>query len=75
VTYHLMDPLGEVGSRTHCPGCGSSHTVWVSTGVQDNVLCRTCGTCWHETGRHAQRVSVAACTGCDHREVCLAAQG
>lgn len=72
---YLMDPLGPVGTATCCPGCGSAHTVWVSTGAHDNLLCKTCGTCWQATTEHTGRVDVRACPGCEHRDVCLAAQG
>lgn len=75
MTHYLLDPIGEPGSAAHCPGCGSGNTVWVRAGDQDNLLCKTCGTCWHETARRAERVHVEACAGCEHRDVCLAAQG
>jgi uncharacterized protein (DUF983 family) len=75
MTYYLMDPPAEAGVETRCPGCGSGRTVWVSTGSQDNLLCKTCGTCWHKTEQHNDRVRVQECTGCRYRDLCLAAQG
>lgn len=76
MTAQQMDPLGPVGTATCCPGCGSAHTVWVSTGAQDNLLCKTCGVCWHTAvpGRD-ERVDVQACPGCEFRDVCAAARG
>ena len=75
MTQYLMDPLGPVGAATRCPGCGSSHTTWVSTGVQDNLLCKTCGVCWHEEHGRNGEVGVASCPGCEHRDICLVARG
>lgn len=58
-----------------CPGCGSSHTARVSTPAQDNLLCKTCGTCWHPVTGGVERVSPRQCLGCSLRRVCEAAAG
>ncbi len=75
MTANLMRPVAPGHAATRCPGCGSSHTAWVDTVAQDNVLCRTCGACWHPAAGHLERVSPQRCPGCALRRVCLAANG
>ena len=77
MTAELMAPVGPVGTAAACPGCGSERTVWVRAGSQDNLLCKTCGACWHSgpADGPATRVNAAACAGCGLRAVCSAALG
>ncbi len=74
MTEYLMDPLGPAGVASRCPGCGSHHTTWVSTGTQDNLLCKTCGVCWHDEGGRNGEVSLATCPGCEYCAVCEVAR-
>ncbi len=71
MSTYLMDPIGVVGSETQCPGCGSRFTAWVNDGELDNLFCKTCGSCWHETAR----VDVSECPGCQFQDVCRVAAG
>jgi DNA-directed RNA polymerase subunit RPC12/RpoP len=71
-------PLARTGVR--CPGCGSSITRPVNAAApgnppRDNLLCTTCGTCWHLTPAGAERVDPRQCPGCSLRRICTAAQG
>lgn len=34
-------------ARTRCPGCWGTDTRAVTAGAQQNLFCRTCGTCWY----------------------------
>ncbi|HXP21506.1 MAG TPA: hypothetical protein VN840_17825 [Streptosporangiaceae bacterium] len=61
-------------AAVRCPGCDSRYATWVSTSVQENLLCLTCGACWHGTGATWERVSMRDCAGCDYQAVCLAAR-
>lgn len=70
----LMEPIGLAGTAARCPGCGSSHTTWVAAAAADNLLCKTCGTCWHGSDGRNVRVDVRACPGCALQAICLAAQ-
>lgn len=75
MTEYLMDPLGPVGTATRCPGCGSSHTTWVSAAARGNLLCKTCGVCWHMVSGHNEPVDVRECPGCEYQPICVAARG
>ena len=82
MTAHLMEPLGPVGTATRCPGCGSDQTAWVRAAGRSNLLCKTCGTCWHQAPGAArrgavrqERVDVLTCPGCALRAICIAAAG
>ncbi len=75
MSTELMSPAAEPGTRVRCPGCGSSYTTKVATAAGDNLLCKTCGTCWHTGFGPAARVDVRQCPGCSLRRVCTAAQG
>jgi len=66
--------IALAGTVVHCPGCGSRYATWVSTVVQENLLCLTCGACWHATSGIWERVSMRDCAGCDYQAVCLAAR-
>jgi len=75
MTPDLTDQLGPVGSAANCPGCGSEYAIWVTAGTQDNLLCLTCGRCWHQSpGQPPARVQMRDCAGCEYQSVCLAAQ-
>lgn len=69
----LMQPIGPVGAAARCPGCGSGNTVWVTAAAQSNLLCKTCGACWHPSESRAERVVALHCPGCAWRGVCAAA--
>lgn len=75
MTAYLMEPLGQVGTPTKCPGCGSGHTVWVGASATDSLLCKTCGVCWRTVSGRDERVDVQACPGCQYKAICMAAQG
>jgi hypothetical protein len=64
----------EVMQAVQCPGCGSHHTVQV-TSTWPNVLCRTCGACWAPDDSGFSRVDVTTCPGCVHVGVCRVANG
>lgn len=64
--YELVGP---------CPGCGSEHLRVVSTGETNNLLCLTCGACWHGAITGVERVDPMTCRGCGHQKVCFAALG
>jgi DNA-directed RNA polymerase subunit RPC12/RpoP len=70
-------PLARTGVR--CPGCGSSFTRPVSAApgspLRGNLLCTTCGTCWHPTPAGARRADPRQCPGCSLRRICTAAAG
>ena len=76
----LMQAPPFAATAVRCPGCGSTHTAAVSTQAQDNLLCKTCGSCWHPAGGGAaaggaERVSPRQCPGCGLRRICEAAAG
>ena len=75
MTTNLMGPTGLTSTATRCPGCGSSHTAWVDTVAQDNLLCKTCGACWHQAAGHVDRVDPQQCPGCSLRRICAVASG
>lgn len=75
MTADLMETRGLTGTKARCPGCGSTHTTAVSTLTQHNVLCKTCGSCWHLAEGSAERVSPRQCPGCALRRICVAASG
>ncbi len=75
MTADLMEAPEFAATAVRCPGCGSTHTAQASTGVQDNLLCKTCGTCWHPVAGRAERVSPRQCPGCSLQRICLAAAG
>jgi hypothetical protein len=56
-----------------CPNCGDGHLQRVRNREVDNLLCPTCGTCWHRRGRRIERVDIFTCPGCRSRRVCIAA--
>jgi hypothetical protein len=64
----------SAGAAACCPGCGSNYATWVSTATAENLLCLTCGACWHAAAGHWARVSMRDCAGCEYQAVCLAAQ-
>lgn len=64
-----------MGTPQTCPGCGSGHTMPVVAAGQRNMLCTTCGTCWHLTGAAPVRVHSEVCPGCPQRAICQAAYG
>jgi hypothetical protein len=71
----LMEAPELTGIAIRCPGCGSFHTAAVNTAVQHNVLCKTCGSCWHLAGGNAERIDPRQCPGCALRRICTAAAG
>ncbi|MGE5291123.1 MAG: hypothetical protein ACM3ML_28780 [Micromonosporaceae bacterium] len=76
MTANLMEaPEFTAATAIRCPGCGSTHTARVSTPAQDNLLCKTCGTCWHPVASGTERVSPRQCPGCSLRRICEAAAG
>lgn len=64
-----------IGVAIQCPGCGSAHTTPAHTPLQDNVLCKTCGTCWHLASGSTERIDPHECPGCSWQRICIAAQG
>lgn len=70
----LSEPPVLAGTGARCPGCDSRFATWVTAGAQPNLLCLTCGACWHASAGQWQRVSMRDCPGCDYQAVCLAAQ-
>ncbi len=75
MTANLIAPAGMTSTATRCPGCGSSHTTWAATAVQDNFLCKTCGACWHPSAVCVDRVNPQQCPGCSLRRICTVANG
>lgn len=61
------------GRAVCCPRCDSPYVTDVHTPTQQNLLCMSCGACWHRTAGQWQRVLMRDCEGCDHQAVCLAA--
>ena len=72
---HVMESAAVPGTATRCRGCGSSHTTWVAAAAQRNVLCKTCGACWHPAAGRIDRVDPRQCPGCSLRRICRAAGG
>ncbi len=75
MTASLMEPPVFSATAARCPGCGSTRTARVSAPAQENLLCKTCGSCWHPVAGGVERVSPRQCPGCGLRRVCLAAAG
>ncbi len=75
MTADLMEAPEFTATAVRCPGCGSTHTATVSTRAQDNLLCKTCGSCWHPAAGGGKRVSPRQCPGCSLRRICEAAAG
>lgn len=67
--------LTATAAAVRCPGCGSARTARVAPQAQDNLLCKTCGACWHLVAGRADRVSPRQCPGCSLRRICEAAAG
>ena len=59
MTASTMNIRPLTASTTRCPGCGSSHTTWVAAAAQDNLLCKTCGACWHPAAGRADSRTAA----------------
>jgi len=57
-----------------CPECGNGRLEAVFDGETSNLLCRSCGNCWHSELSWVQRVDPATCPGCASRNVCVAAR-
>ena len=58
-----------------CPRCGNGRlSVVVDADGLSNLLCRTCGSCWHAELEWTRRVDRATCPGCAWRDVCTAAE-
>jgi hypothetical protein len=57
-----------------CPECGDGRVKAVYDGKLTNVLCPTCGACWHGEVDGISRVDPAVCPGCDSRSVCVVAR-
>lgn len=57
------------GPLERCPGCDAPHPEAVSTGLETNFWCRSCGRCWHVELGWLWPVNPASC----HRPVRKAA--
>lgn len=66
-TYHVVPSIGP------CPECGHGLRV-VTDGETTNLLCPTCGVCWHDELGWIRRVDPETCPGCSSRGICLAAE-
>lgn len=75
MTADLMEAPEFAITGTRCPGCGSTHTARVTTRAQHNLLCKTCGSCWHPVTGGPERISPRQCPGCGLRRICQAAAG
>lgn len=56
-----------------CPECGRALRA-VFDGETTNLLCMTCGICWHDELGWIDRVDPRTCPGCSLHGVCAGAQ-
>jgi hypothetical protein len=63
---------GARGLLERCPGCGADRLVVVLDVDEANFLCEACGRCWHVELGYVSRVDPLTCSGCPHRDACLA---
>jgi len=66
-TFQILPRIGP------CPECGHALRV-VTDGEMANLLCPTCGACWHDELSWIHRVDPATCPGCSLRGVCRLAE-
>ena len=64
--YHVVAQIGR------CPECGHALRT-VFDGEATNLLCLTCGICWHDELGWINRVDPKTCPGCSRHGVCRAA--
>lgn len=58
-------------STLACPGCGSTEVSGIQNGLETNVFCRDCASCWHVSLGAVRRVNPATCgSGCSNYERC-----
>ena len=61
-------PFAHVKWR--CPECRRGRLSMVRTVDEVNLLCGTCGACWHAEQRRFCRVDPTVCSGCSARGLC-----
>jgi hypothetical protein len=66
------DDLHVVTGIGPCPECGHALRA-VFDGESVNLLCPTCGACWHDELGWLHRVRPETCPGCSLRGICRAA--
>lgn len=66
-TVHVIAKIGR------CPECGHALRA-VFDGEATNLLCLTCGICWHDELGWITRVDPKTCPGCSLHGVCRGAQ-
>lgn len=63
---------GIGGALEACPSCGGTELLPVRDLDDTNFLCSACWRCWHIEFSMAYPVDPLTCSGCPHRDECLA---
>ncbi|PVZ06325.1 hypothetical protein [Actinomycetospora cinnamomea] len=66
-----LDLEDALALPTACPSCGHEPLRPVADGDRSNLLCWSCGRCWHVEMNWTSRVDPHACGTCTQQEACL----